>query len=166
MLISSVFVSLAKRTVCSSVDMTRWASTLCVTSCTRERNVLLDNMCDSCKVSRNKTRYVRAGYEQHPDEVTYIVSVPSTVSGESYADRSRRVVNVMEMIRRHNRPALWKHVVQEVVVNGRLEITDRCAHRDNSGWFNIRAQELRHVRSHYPRVSTYNYMYAWLNIHT
>ena len=108
----------------SSVDMTRWASTLCVTSCTRERNVLLDNMCDSCKVSRNKTRYVRAGYEQHPDEVTYIVSVPSTVSGESYADRSRRVVNAMEMIRRHNRPELWKHVVQQVVVNGRLEITD------------------------------------------
>ena len=109
-----------------SVDMTRWVSTLCVTSCTRERNVLLDNMCDNCKVSRNKTRYVRAGYEQHPNEVTYIVSVPSTVSGESYADRSRRVVNVMEMIRRHNRPALWKHVVQQVVVNGRLEITNRA----------------------------------------
>ena len=106
--------------------MTRWVSTLCVTSCTRERNVLLDNMCDSCKVSRNKTRYVRAGYEQHPDEVTYIVSVPSAESGESYADRSRRVVNVMEMIRRHNRPALWKHVVQEVVVYGGLEITNRA----------------------------------------
>ena len=104
--------------------MTRWVSTLCVTSCTRERNVLLDNMCDSCKVSRNKTRYVRAGHEQHPDEVTYSVSVPSTVSGEKAADRSRRVVDLMEMIRRHNRPALWKHVVQQVVVDGRLEITD------------------------------------------
>ena len=107
-----------------SVDMTRCVSTLCVTSCTREQNVLLDNMCGICKVSRNKTRYVRAGYEQHPNDVTYIVSVPSTVSGENAADRCRRVVDVMEVIRRHNRPALWKHVVQEVVDGGRLEITD------------------------------------------
>ena len=91
---------------------------------TRDWNVLLDNMCDSCKVSRNKTRYVRAGNEQPPDEVTYIVSVPSTVSGESATGRSRRVVNVMKMIRRHNSPALWKHVVQQVVVDGELAITD------------------------------------------
>ena len=50
------------------------------------------------------------------------MSVSSTVSGESAADRNRRVVNVMEIIRRHNRPALWKHVVQQVVVDGRLQI--------------------------------------------
>ena len=95
-----------------------------MTSGTRDWNVLLDNMCDSCKVSRNKTRYVRAGNEQPPDEVTYIVSVPSTVSGENAADRSRRVVNVIKIIRRHNSPALWKHVVQQVVVDGELAITD------------------------------------------
>ena len=89
---------------------------------TRERNILLDNMCDSCKVSGNKTRYIRAGNEQHPDDDTYIVNVPPTVSMEFVADRSRRVVKVMKIIRRHNSPALWKHVVQQVVVGGELNI--------------------------------------------
>ena len=84
-------------------------------------------MCGSCKMSRNKTRYVRAGNEQPPEDVTYILSVPLTVSRwERPVDRSRRIVNVMKMIRRHKRPALWKHVVQQVVVDGELEITDNA----------------------------------------
>jgi len=94
-----------------------------VTSSKRDYNVLLDNMCGSCKMSRNKTRYVRAGNEQPPEDVTYILSVPLTVSRwERPVDRSRRIVNVMKMIRRHNSPALWKHVVQQVVVGGELNI--------------------------------------------
>ena len=95
-----------------------------MTSGTRQRNVLLDNMCDCCKVGRKKTRYVRADYEQPPDDVTYIVNVPSTGYRESDADRCRRVANVMRNIRRHNTPALWEHVVQQVIDDGKLKIRD------------------------------------------
>jgi len=50
-------------------------SLLSVTSGTREWKVLFADMCDKCNVSGNKTRYVKAVYERHPNEVTYIAGV-------------------------------------------------------------------------------------------
>ena len=95
-----------------------------MTSGTRERNVLLADMWDSFKVSRNKTRHVRAGNAQDPGDISYIVNVSSTVFGENAEVRSRRIVKVMKMIRRHNRPRLWMDIVQQVVDDGKLKITD------------------------------------------
>jgi len=53
------------------------------------------------------------------------------VSGESEVARSRRVLRVMSLVRRHKTPKLWLEVAQQVVVDETLAITGGTLKKEN-----------------------------------